>query len=338
LVAGQPCIVAGPKKACKTTIVIDLAISLAMAGHFLGRFKVARGCRVLLMTGESGLATVQETARRIATAAGCQLADISGLVISDQLPMLGSEDHHKALRKMLADDEIEVLILDPTYLCLNPDGDEASLFAMGAMLRSISELCAEMGVTLILVHHCKKGIADPYAAPELDNIAWAGFQEFARQWLLLGRREKYEPGTGEHKLWLSVGGSAGHSALWAVDINEGAFDGTTPRHWQVDVLKAQDAVAAAHESEAERRADAAEQKRAAQQDVDRNAIAKVLAKCNAGETKSVVKERTGIKQARFDAALASLINDNSITQCEITRANKQTYDGYKLADSTPSEG
>ena len=80
--AGQPCILAGGKKCLKTSLLIDLGISLAMGGCFLGKLRVNRAARVGIMSGESGLATIQETARRIAAAAGYRLADIGGLVFS----------------------------------------------------------------------------------------------------------------------------------------------------------------------------------------------------------------------------------------------------------------
>ena len=60
LVARQPCILAGGKKTLKTSLLIDLGISLAMGGCFLGRLKVNRRCRVDMMSGESGLATLQK--------------------------------------------------------------------------------------------------------------------------------------------------------------------------------------------------------------------------------------------------------------------------------------
>ena len=118
LVARQPCILAGGKKTLKTSLLIDLGISLAVGGFFLGRLRVNRACRVGIMTGESGLATIQETARRIAAAAGYKLADIGGLVFSEDLPQFGDQAHQDALRRFILDDELEVLAVDPAYMCL----------------------------------------------------------------------------------------------------------------------------------------------------------------------------------------------------------------------------
>jgi hypothetical protein len=229
LVAGQPCIIAGPKKSLKTSFIIDMAISLALGRFFLGKLKVTRACVVAVMSGESGLATIQETARRIAAAAGHKLADISNLIWSTDLPRIGNAEHLEALQRLLTEKKIEVLFIDPVYLAM-PGGDAGNLFIQGELLSGVSALCQELGVTLILAHHTKRGVVDPFQPPELEDIAWAGFSEFARQWLLIGRREKYEPGSGEHRLWMNVGGSAGHSALWAVDVSEGVRTHGQTRH------------------------------------------------------------------------------------------------------------
>jgi hypothetical protein len=208
LVAGQPGIFAGGKKCLKTNIVVDLGISLATATMFLGKFPVNRACRVLLMSAESGLATLQKRLRVAAAVRQWDLRDVGGLLLASSLPMLGNIVHMDAMRELLAENEIETLILDPAYLCMPTGGSESSLFAMGELLACISRLCQELGVTLLLVHHTRKTTIDPFVPPELESIAWAGFAEFARQWLLVGRRELYEPGSGLHRLWLNVGGSA----------------------------------------------------------------------------------------------------------------------------------
>jgi hypothetical protein len=81
-------------------------------------------------------------------------------------------------------------------------------------------VCSDSGVTLILVHHNRKAVSKSKEPPQLEDMAMAGFSEFARQWWLIGRREKFRPGY-PHELWLNAGGSAGHSGLYRVDIDEG---------------------------------------------------------------------------------------------------------------------
>ena len=79
----------GGKKCLKTSLILDMGIALAIGGFFLGKFKVNRTCKVAVMTGESGLATIQETCRRICDAAGHKLANIQNLIFSEDLPRFG---------------------------------------------------------------------------------------------------------------------------------------------------------------------------------------------------------------------------------------------------------
>ena len=333
LVAGQPCIVAGGKKCLKTSLLLDMGISLAMGGFFLGKLKVNRACRVGIMTGESGLATIQETARRICRAAGYNLSDVGGLVFSEDLPRFGSLDHEDALRRFVMDDELEVVVIDPAYLCL-PGADAGNLFAQGDLLKGMSKVCSDTGCTMILAHHTRKTKVDPFSPPELEDIAWAGFQEFARQWLLVGRREAYEPGTGEHRLWLSVGGSAGHTALWAADINEGTQDTVGGRFWQVNLMHADEA-----RNEVQ---DRKEKDKAAKSDAvlerDKRTICNTMAKFPAGESKTVIRDTSGLHSTRFNCALSALLADGVAVPCGIIKGRRKTpMDGYKLKDDTPHE-
>jgi len=331
LVAGQPCILAGGKKCLKTSLLIDLGISLATGGYFLGRLKVNRACRVGIMTGESGLATIQETARRVAAAAGYRLGDIDGLVFSEDLPQFGSVAHQEALRRFIMRDGLEVIPVDPAFMCM-PDVDHANLFEVGMRLRGVSQVCQEAGALLLLAHHTRKTKTDPFCPPELEDISWAGFQEFARQWLLVGRRELYQPGTGEHRLWLSAGGSAGHSDLWAVDISEGTRKTPGGRFWQVNVMRSDEA----RQQVEDRREAGKETSRQERLGRDKRTVCNTLAKFPKGESKTVIRDATGLHSTRFNAALGELLANGTAVPCEIVKGRRKTpIEGYMLKESSP---
>jgi hypothetical protein len=229
LVAGQPTLCGGNSKVLKTSICVDAAISLASGAKFLGRFPVLKKCKTLIMSGESGLPVLKETARRICKSKGIRLEDLDNLVWSDELPECSTESDLLLLTATLTAGGFDVVFIDPAYLCLGGD-EHGNVFMQGQRLRRLQKACN--GASLILVHHNTKKTAKSRKPPELEDMSMAGFSEFARQWWLLGRRESYEPGQ-PHELWLSIGGSAGHSGLYELTITEGTLKDPGGRIWEV---------------------------------------------------------------------------------------------------------
>ena len=300
LVAGQPCLCVGPQKSLKTTMLLYMALCLSMGKPFLGR--PCKKSRVLFMSGESGMATLQETAARMVKHFGGEY-DSDSFRLSPNLPRF--DQPLDELEKLLTEHEIEVLFIDPAYLCL-AGGEAGNMFVMGQQLKAMADLCTELKITLVLAHHSTKSAGRENKPLELSDMAWAGFGEFARQWLMLSRRASYVDGTGEHKLYLRAGGSAGHSNLLNIDVSEGVYP---DRHWRID---SQSACAVAC------------QEAVSQYELDCQRVLDTLQEAGRPLCKTPLRDATGINKGRFPDVLAHMLADGRVI--EVGKSNgRPTY-------------
>ena len=345
IVKDQPCIVGGPKKALKTSLLIDLAMSLGSATPFLGQFAVHEKVRTIVISGESGPHTIQETARRIAHAKGIGLAGVD--VLWDfRLPQLASAIELAELGRGIKDRGGKLCIVDPLYLALlagqGQQGLQATnLYDMGPLLLRVAETCLNAGATPILAHHAKKSRLNSYDPLDLDELAFSGVAEFARQWLLLSRREAYKPGTGIHRLWLSAGGSIGHGGLWTLDVAEGQLDDDFGgRRWEVTVMTAGDSRAAQKDAREDQKAERQKQKDKA----DDTALLLALdtldpQRKGAGYTKA--REGARLDSARMTRAVARLAGEGLLEELEIEivvgNGAKRTVKGIRRRTSEHRE-
>lgn len=345
LVKGQPAIVAGPPKALKTSIMVDMAISLASGSKFLGAFDVVQKKRVCFLSGESGEATLQETALRICKAKGVKLEDLDLEWMFD-LPQLANADHLAELEAGLGDAGAEVLVLDPLYLSLLSGGnsrvDERSLYQMGDHLRQVARACLRAGTTPILTHHANRGLKRGEQM-ELHHLSYAGIPEFARQWILLNRTSAYQ-GNGAHDLIMSFGGSAGHGGVWSVRIEEGVIqDDFTARSWVVKALPASDAREAAKAKKEAEKETIKRTKHVEQEDKVLQAIAEICAMESAA-TKSKISTQTGYSSKVVNETVSRLLqNEARVEVCKFekptgkgntTGKRMKEYEGYRRATRT----
>jgi len=338
LVAGQPAIVGGAKKVLKTSILVDLAFALGTGGSFLGRFRAEQRRRVGVISGESGQATLQETYRRVRQSRQFpEQAASTSVFWSFRLPQLTSKADLLDLERAITEHALEVVVFDPLYLALlagNSDIQASNLYQIGPLLADVAQLCLEAGATPILAHHTRKSTGLNFEPAELEDLAFAGVQEYARQWWLIGRREKYQPGTGNHKIWLNIGGSVGFSGLWAVDIDEGQvradFGG---RRWDVSVRSATE------ERTAQQRQ--RDQRQTEQDFEERQRIVQVLERHPEGESKSRIGSLARLGRAKVDRLLDALIEAGEVEETTVRRAaggaGQRGYAGYKLVDNDGEE-
>jgi hypothetical protein len=207
-----------------------------------------------------------------------------------------------------------------------------NVFDMGPLLLRLSELGEKTGSTVIMCHHCRKGpgmTGDRYDPPDLEELSMAGFAEWARQWILIGRREAFEAGSGLHKLWLNVGGSVGFSGTWSVDIDEGVLaDDFTGRKWDVTVGTMDDA-----REEKESLKTKRENKRRDNLEWDyQQRIIKALRVETAGMTRNQIREATGLNSKNVASAVLSMRQKGTVKSTPINVRGKE-IEGFVLVDS-----
>ena len=247
LMLNQPGVIGGPKKTLKTSLLVDMAVSIGTGRPFLGKFSVTERRRVAVFSGESDRATLQDTARRVCRARGVSLQDCA-VHWSFTLPSLNQNAQRRALRTFLRENKIKVVFIDPLYLCLL-DGSRSisasNLYEIGPLLWQAAQVCLDAGAIPLFVHHATKAASKRTEALDLDDLAFAGIGEFVRQWVLLGRREPFQPDVGQHRLVMTTGGSGGHAGWWDLTVEEGVLETDfTGRKWKVIVQPLETASAA----------------------------------------------------------------------------------------------
>jgi len=328
LAADCPGVVGGLFKSLKTSFALDLFISIGTGTPCLGFFPVNRLASAVYFCGEGGLAFICDVCRRICRAKGVEGED-SKLRLVPWIPVLDTEQHLNALANVLRKTTPEFGFFDPFYQALGEASSAASnVYVMGQRMQALLRVCEPTHTTPILVHHFKK-TRDENSPASLADLSQAGLAEFAGQWCLLSRQSPYDPERpGSHDLWLTLGSRLGHSARWSVQVEEGRQDVPGGRYWQTQVASPEDARDRVKEQrEQERNA-----KTTQRIEADKAVIIRAMSKYRPGETKSIVKDASGLRSEHFKAAFAELLREGDVVPCELVKPCRKTpFPAFKLA-------
>ncbi|MFI4876451.1 MAG: AAA family ATPase [Blastopirellula sp. JB062] len=311
----ESAVILGPSKSLKTSLAIDLCGALASGGKFLGQFAVEQPFRVGYVGGEETEHAAPDLAHRWSAAADVDLANLDRLIWGLNIAELGDPAQLRRLTAWIERYQLEAVVIDQAEL------SNVSPRAQARQLRDISRCCLEAGATPIFC--CPTRSEPPPRALSAADLAAAPGNAVARQWLLVNRRQPFEPGSGRHQLWLTLGGGAGQSGLWGVDIDEGQAGSHAARKWQVQLRD----VAAIEEETA---------RLAAKSRIEhlRWRLRGVMSQiAPAQSTKLKIREQSGMSGAKFGLAWQQLVDAGEIRVVADNDPHKRSRQPrYRLVD------
>ena len=233
--------IGGREKCFKTTIAADLALSLATASPFLGKFDVAERRKVLFISAENEIDDHKDILERVARNKQLDLSVTEDWFrLTTQIPEISLNRRNEvvggcldALNEELAHYKHQVAVFDPLYFMVS-NVPLVDMLGVRVVLKAVRDLCKLHNVWPIFCHHANSRKArEEFAPMELGDFYGSGVQQFARQWLLLSHAE--EMVKGKAVLHVNVGGSKGKKPLYRLEINEGTETEMTRREWDVAI-------------------------------------------------------------------------------------------------------
>src|SRR5262249_7988479 len=109
------------------------------------------------------------------------------------------------------------------------------------------------------------------------------------------------------------------------------------RRWDVEVLKPAEARARAADDQQQRRKTQRNDRLESQAAGDRDKVLRAAAQFPDGETRSVIRDASGVRSGRFDAVVAELISAGELEPCLISKGNNRTYKGVRSRTRTHSD-
>lgn len=167
MVRNQPYFFAGPRKTLKTSIMADLAVSVASGTPFLGKFTTYQALPVLIISGESGEGTLQELLRRICRHRGVSLSTLPITLMFD-MPRLTDPADVEYLKSVIEATGAKLMQMDPLYPALLAGSMELSasnLYDIGPILYDVTRMCTDVDCTPFISHHTKKHTAKQHSEP-----------------------------------------------------------------------------------------------------------------------------------------------------------------------------
>lgn len=314
LSADQPTIFGAMQKGLKTTLLTDLAVSLAKGLPWMGRFEIPAPRRVLMIVGEASQRASVRKLRKAADHRNLKREDIGKSIRLETVnfPTLPRLEDCLSIQEAVEAHQIDVVILDPLYMGLE-GVQTTNLCEVGPALRRFMRHCQPAKV--IIAHHVKK-TASFDDAPNLEDLSQAGIAEFAGNFWLMGRMQEYQ-GDGMHDMAIRYGGRDEQFGLLRLEFNE--------RNWTSHFTNLIDH--REHQQQQKANAKVADMK---------SKIARVLHRSENHEGISAAKLADGCGTKRSRALFVESIEEMEeagtvVRLADFRTSNNRSCEGYKLA-------
>jgi hypothetical protein len=189
-------VIGGNPKCGKTTLALEMAVSVASATPCLGAFPVLSPGPVLLYAAEDSAASLRTRLEVLARSHNLDFQQLDVRVITADSLRLDRPEHQHRLELTVAAHRPALLVLDPLIRLHNLDENQSA--PMAALLGYLRNLQRKTGTAIALVHHARKNVS-PRAGAGYSLRGSSDLYAWLDSFLYLRKHQDQMALTAEHR-------------------------------------------------------------------------------------------------------------------------------------------